>query len=90
MMLINWIEKWLTHRRQRVIVDVDISTILFLIYINYLEDEISSKVLKFVDDTKVFRKVINDTDKQRLQDYLDKLVKWSDKWQMLFNFGMLH
>ena len=41
----------------------------------------SSKVLKFVDDTKVFRKVTNDLDKQRLQDDLDKLVKWSEKWQ---------
>ena len=49
---------------------------LFLIYINYLEDDISSKVLKFADDTKVFRKVINDTDKQSLHDDLDKLVKW--------------
>ena len=53
------------------------------IYINDLEDDISSKVLKFADDTKVFRKVTNDTDKQSLQDDLDKLVKW----QMLFNFG---
>ena len=44
--------------------------ILFLIYINDLEDDISSKVLKFVDDTKVFRKVTNDTDKQSLQDDL--------------------
>ena len=44
-------------------------------------------VLKFADDTKVFRKVTNDTDKQSLQDDLDKLVKWSEKWQMLFNFG---
>ena len=52
-----------------------------------MEDDISSKVLKFVDDTKVFRKVTNDTDKQSLQDDLDKLVKWSEKWQMLFNFG---
>ena len=41
---------------------------------------ISSKVLKFVDDTKVFRKVTNDTDKQSLQDDLDKLVKWSEKF----------
>ena len=77
--VINWIETWLTHRRQRVIVDGEISNwksvlsgvphgsvlgpILFLIYINDLEDDISSKVLKFVDDTKVFRKVTNDTDK---------------------------
>ena len=53
---------------------------LFLIYINDLEDDISSKVLKFADDTKVFRKVTNDTDKQSLQDDLDKLVKWSEKW----------
>ena len=52
-----------------------------------MEDDISSKVLKFADDTKVFRKVTNGTDKQRLQDDLDKLVKWSEKRQMLFNFG---
>ena len=49
-----------------------------------MEDDISSKVLKFADDTTVFRKVANDTDKQSLQD--DKLFKWSEKWQMLFNF----
>ena len=101
--VISWIEKWLTHIRQRVIVDGEISNwksvlsgvpqgsvlgpILFLIYINDLEDDISSKVLKFADDTKVFRNVTNDSDKQRLQDDLDKLVKWSEKWQMLFNFG---
>ena len=63
--------------------------ILFLIYIyiNDLEDDISSKVLKFADDKKVFRKVTNDTDKQSLQYDLDKLFKWSEKWQMLLNFG---
>ena len=52
-----------------------------------MENNIFSKVLKFPDDTKVFRKVTNDTAKQSLQDDLDKLVKWSEKWQMLFNFG---
>ena len=51
-----------------------------------MEDDISSKVLKFADDTKVFRKVTNDTDKQSLQDDIDKLIKWSKKWQMLLNF----
>ena len=24
-------------------------------------------------------------DKQKLQDDIDKLVRWSEKWQMLFN-----
>ena len=36
--------------------------------------------------TQAFRKV-NDGDKQHLQNDLDKLVKWSEKWQMLLNFG---
>ena len=29
--------------------------ILFLIYINYLKEGVTSKLLKFVDDTKLFR-----------------------------------
>ena len=52
-----------------------------------MEDDISSKVLKFADDTNVSRQATNNTDKQSLQDDLDKLVKWAEKWQMLFNFG---
>ena len=51
-----------------------------------MTDDMSSKVLKFADNTKVFRKVTNDTDKQSLQDDLDKLAKWSVKWQMLLHF----
>ena len=31
--------------------------------------------------------ITNDTDKQSLQDVLDKLVKWSEQWQMSLNFG---
>ena len=50
--------------------------VLFLICINDLDDDISSKVPTFADDTKIFRKVTNDTDKQRLQDDIDKSVKW--------------
>ena len=101
--LINWIEQWLTDRRQRVVVDGEVSSwksvlsgvpqgsvlgpILFLVYINDLEEGVTGKILKFADDTKLFRKVKEIGDKQNLQDDIDKLVKWSDKWQMLFNFG---
>ena len=35
----------------------------------------------------MFRKVNNDGDKQHLQNDLDKLFKWSEKWQMIYNFG---
>ena len=99
----DWIEQWLTDRRQRVVVDGEVSNwksvlsgvpqgsvlgpILFLIYINDLDDSITSNVLKFADDTKLFRKVNTDGDKQHLQNDLDRLVKWSEKWQMLLNFG---
>ena len=63
------------------------SNIFILIYINDLDDDITSKVLKFADDTKVFRKIKSDTDRQQLQDDLNKLTEWSEKWQMLFNYG---
>ena len=43
--------------------------------------------MKFPDDTKLFRKVKEIGDKQHLQENIDKLVKWSDKWQMLLNVG---
>ena len=55
-------------------------------YINDLGDNITSNVLTFADDTKVFRNFNSDGDRQHLQNDLDRLVKWSEKWQM-FNFG---
>ena len=43
--------------------------------------------MKFADDTKLFRKTKEIGDKQRLQDDIVKLFRWSEKLQMLFNFG---
>ena len=40
---------------------------------------VTGKILKFADDTKLFRKVKEIGDKQKLQDDIDKLVKWSEK-----------
>ena len=64
-----------------------LATILFLVYINDLEEGVIGKILKFADDTKLFTKTKEIGDKQNVQDDIDKLVKWSEKWQMLFNFG---
>ena len=61
--------------------------ILLLVYINDFEEGVTGKILKFADDTKLFSKVKEIGDKQNLQDDMDTLVKWSEKWQMLFNFG---
>ena len=93
--IIDWIEQWLTDRRQRVVVDGEVSNwksvlrgvlqgpvlgpLLFLIYkiiyISDLDDNITNNVLKFADDTKVFRRVNNDGDKQHLQNDLGKFSK---------------
>ena len=87
--MINWIEKWLIDRRQRVVVDgevsnwksvlssagISIGTYLFLIYINDFDDDMTSKVLKFADKS--------DVDRQHLQDDLNRLTEWCEMWQML-------
>ena len=59
--------------------------LLFLIYINDLDSGVMSWILKFADDTKVFRKVCNDMDRSILQDDLDRLIAWSLEWLMFFN-----
>ena len=56
-------------------------------FINDLNDDLPSKVLKFTDNTNVSRIVKTDADKDNLQNDLTKLVKWSEQSQMLFNFG---
>ena len=35
----------------------------------------------------MFRKIKSDADRQHLQDDLNKLIEWPEKWQMVFNFG---
>ena len=93
--VVNWIEQWLTDRRQRVVVDGEVSSwksvlsgvpqgsvlgsILFLVYINDLEEGVTGKIFKFAaDDTKLFTKTKEIGDKKKLQDDIDKLVKWSE------------
>ena len=56
--------------------------LLFFIISNDLDDNITTNELKFWDDTKVFRKVNTDGVKQHLQNDPDRIVKWSEKWQM--------
>jgi len=57
---------------------------LYLIFINDLKDNTSGNVLKFADDTNIFRQVRDVHDNICMQADLDKLVEWADKWQMQF------
>ena len=60
---------------------------LSYIWIVIGEEGVTGKTLKFADDTKLFTKTKENGDNKKLQDDIDKLVTWSEKWQMLFNFG---
>jgi len=86
---------WLRNRKQRVCIKGRWSSwisvwsgvpqgsvlgpLLFLIFINDLDEGINCKILKFADDTKIFKKVRNSTDCNQLQANLDKLVLWAQK-----------
>ena len=52
---------------------------------NDLDEDINSNILKFGDDTKIFKEVRCSTDCSQLQADIDKLVLWAQKWQMVFN-----
>ena len=72
--------------------------VLFIIYINDLDESVSSGVLKFADDTKLSRRILSDprsteTNVSELQADLDDLADWSNNWQMSFNvskFACVH
>jgi len=46
---------------------------------------VAGKILKFADDTKIYRTMISAEDVSALQSDLSNLVAWSKEWQMLFN-----
>ena len=91
--LLQWIKMWLTNRSQRVCLKGNVSEwveviggvpqgsvlspLLFLIYINDLDEDIKSLILKFADDTKIFQKIVREEDSRQLQNDLDVLLQWA-------------
>ena len=53
--------------------------ILFLVCIDYLEEEITGNIMECADYSKLFRKTEESGDKQKLKDDIDKLVSLSEK-----------
>lgn len=98
-----WIEAFLKDRHQRVVINGETSErrdvksgvlqgsilgpLLFLIYINDLQEEITSDIKLYADDTKISQKVTGPDDQEKIQKDLDKLGKWSEKWCLQFHPG---
>ena len=67
--------------------------VLFVIYINDIDSYVSSKILKFADDTKIVDVVSRTEGLMQLRQDLVDLYRWSNDWLMLFNtdkFKVMH
>ena len=99
--ILSWIEDFLSARTQEVVIEGSKSSpspvtsgvpqgtvlglLLFLAYINDMPECVQSQIKLFADDSLLYRRIQDSTDSQQLQDDLDKLQEWEQKWQMSFN-----
>ena len=61
--------------------------LLFNIYVNNIPDVVSSPILLFADDVKVFRCIKTHHDYIQLQSDLNCLSEWSLTWKLKFNIS---
>ncbi len=99
--ILKWISVFLKNRDQCIVVDgakselvsVDsgipqgtvLGTILFLLHINDLPDMVSLQVRLFADNCLLYHPITSIMDQVYLQEDLDSLVEWGNKWGMHFN-----
>ena len=97
----KWITQWLNKRKQRVVVNNCFSEWklvcngvpqgsvlwpqLFTVYIDDIDINIKSKLLKFANDTKLGKIVNNQIEADEFQADLNILNDWSKTWLMGFN-----
>jgi hypothetical protein len=58
--------------------------ILFTIYINDLPDVVQNIAKLFADDTKLYAVLNKEEEQHSLQNDINNLVHWSDKWLLKF------
>src|SRR3981081_568834 len=99
--ILRWIGEWLNRRKQRVVLNgsesewIEVTSgvpqgsvlgpILFLIFINDIDECIKTRIWKFADDTKVVGRVGSKKGIELITEDLLALVKWCQDWQMVFN-----
>ena len=98
---VNWIRAFLSDREQAVSVNGTFSSwgrvtsgvpqgsvlgpVLFLLYINDIQDQVQSTMRLFADDSVIYRKICCQEDHFKLQQDMAVLADWSTKWLMHFN-----
>ena len=99
--VLSWIRCWLADRRQRVVLNgvhsewIKVASgvpqgsvlgpLLFLLYINDIDNAVSVKIKKFADDTKLYARVGSQEQIALMQQSLNNCLEWGEDWQMRFN-----
>ncbi len=97
----RWLESFLTNRSQQVVVGGEksdsvpvgsgvpqgsvLGPSLFLFYINDIQARLHSKVRLFADDTIIYLVITSPADAAKLQEDLDLLSLWEERWMMSFH-----
>ena len=97
----TWIREFLRDRKQAVVVNGAKSEFapvesgvpqgsvlgptLFLLFINDLPTGLTSTARLFADDTACHMRVYSPSDQEELQEDLNKLATWEEKWKMCFH-----
>ena len=99
--IFNWIEDFLSNRSQYVSVNGKeshsipvtsgvpqgsvLGPILFIYFINDLPDVVDCSIRIFADDTKIYLPIQSYQDHKKLQNNINALLEWSDRWLLRFN-----
>ena len=99
--VLNWVRDFLSDRSQFVSINDQMSSkinvtsgvpqgsvlgpTLFIYFINDLPQVANTFFKIFADDTKAYLPIHNVSDQASLQETVDKLVEWSEKWLLKFN-----
>ena len=59
--------------------------LLFLLYVNDINDNINTTIRMFADDCVLYRIIKTPNDHHHLQNDLDAIIQWAIKWQMNLN-----
>ena len=97
----KWIKSWLSDRKQRVVLNGCESTwanvtsgvpqgsvlgpLLFLIFIDDIDVGLNNYISKFADDSKIMSPAYNQSCCELLQEDLNTVNEWANRWDMKFN-----
>lgn len=101
--LITWIEHFLKGRVQYTTANshdsqissvtsgvpqgAGLSPLLFLIYVNDLPSNTKTRLRLFADDCVIYNPIRNPSDSTDLQEDIDTIVAWCEKWLMPLNLN---